>query len=215
MKKLLLTSSGISEVCKPFLELLEKDPSETTVCFIPTAAGFNPKQEFIDKAKDEIKKLGMKLTEVDLEDETQESLLEKLSVCDVIYVNGGNTFYLLDWVRKTGFENVVKQLINEGKIYVGVSAGSYIACPTIEMATWKEKVENDVGLTDLTAMNLVPFLMQVHFEEKMRPTVTEAVKHTKFPVIVLNDKQAVLVNGDKVKVVGTGEIISFNNFSES
>ena len=45
---------------------------------------------------------------------------------DVMYMMGGNTFYLLNIIRKTGFDKNIKEFINSGKIYVGSSAGSEI-----------------------------------------------------------------------------------------
>ncbi len=43
---------------------------------------------------------------------------------DIIYMMGGNTFYLLDVIRKTGFDKIIVDFINKGKIYIGSSAGS-------------------------------------------------------------------------------------------
>ena len=157
----------------------------------------------------------MQVREVDLKNENQESLKDKFSQCDVIYVNGGNTFYLLEWVRRSGFDKIISSFLNQGKIFVGVSAGSYIACPTIEMATWKHGDKNVVGLKDLRALNLVPFLIVAHFEEEHYLSIKNVAKKIKYPIITLNDKQAVLVEGKKVKVVGKGKKIFFNNFIET
>ncbi len=127
-------------------------------------------------------------------------------------MNGGNTFYLLKHVRRSGFDKVVKNLIKQGKIYLGVSAGSYIACPTIEAATWKHQDRNRVGMTDFEALNLVPFLISAHYTEKYRLIIEEAVKKTKYSVVALNDEQAVLCVDDDYKIVGNGEKLTYNNF---
>ena len=41
---------------------------------------------------------------------------------DVMYMMGGNTFYLLDMIRKNKFDKVIKDFISLGKIYIGSSA---------------------------------------------------------------------------------------------
>lgn len=152
-----------------------------------------------------------KIDEIDIKGNDKVSLLENLNKYDVIYMNGGNTFYLLDQIRKSGFDKVIEELLDKGKIYVGVSAGSYVACSTIEMATWRHQDRDRFGLKDLNGLNLVPFLVSVHFEEKYRSIIDEAAKTTKYPVIVLNDKQAVLCIDGKYKIVGEGERIIYND----
>ena len=64
------------------------------------------------------------------EDELREILRGK----ELVYVEGGNTFYLMKAIRESGFEKVIKELLPKGLIYMSVSAGAYVACPTIEMA---------------------------------------------------------------------------------
>ena len=131
-----------------------------------------------------------------------------------MFVNGGNTFYLLKWARESGFDKVLSNFLRKGGLYVGVSAGSYIACPTIEAATWKHQDRNRVGITDFTALNLVPFLITAHFEEKYRAIVDQTAKGTKYPIVALSDTQAVLVQNGKIKVVGEGKKEYWNGFKE-
>ena len=140
-----------------------------------------------------------------------------ISFCDIIYVNGGNTYYLLDKVRKSGFDKIIGELLDQGKIYVGVSAGSYLASPTIEAAGWKhtDPDRNVVKLKDLTALNLVPFIITAHYNrKKYRVAVSAGAAKSKYPVVALYDSQAVQVEGDKYKIVGEGKREFFNGFVE-
>lgn len=212
--KLFLTSAGFQpETTKYFLDLLGKDPKEALAAFIPTAAGPEKDKSYVQWTIDQIEELGMKTITVDLVYENEQTLEEKLSACDIIIVNGGNTFFLLDWVKKSGFDKVLKKLLNQGKIYVGISAGSYIACPTIEHGKWKHLDDPDkVGRTDLDALNLIDFLMVAHYADKYKEAVENGIKTTKLPVVTLTDKQAIVVDGNSVKIVGPGESLKFNNF---
>ena len=154
------------------------------------------------------------IEDLDIRGKNSKDLYETLSQKDIILVNGGNTFYILKYSRESGFDKVVKRLINEGKIYIGVSAGSYIACPTIEQSHWKHQDRNNFNVSDLTGLNLVPFLISAHFTEEVRSSLEEGVKTTKYPVVALHDTQAVLVMGDVIKVIGEGKKEFFNQFRE-
>src|SRR5579859_75976 len=175
MQKLLLTSEGIQpELKNDFLSLLTKSPEETTVAFIPTACDVDKDQSYVAIARNMIQNTGVKIYDVDLKGENEASLLKKLSPADVIFVNGGSTFYLLKKVRESGFDKAVKKLITEGKIYIGLSAGTYIACPTIEMATAKHHPLRDrEDVTDFTSLNLVPFIITVHYQKQYEEIIKE------------------------------------------
>ena len=56
----------------------------------------------------------------------------KLQVNDFIYVTGGNTFFLLQELKKAGADKLIKEQISAGKIYIGESAGAMILSPNIE-----------------------------------------------------------------------------------
>jgi dipeptidase E len=216
MRKLFLTSAGLpKETRSIFLEFFGKDPKESKVAFIPTASDPEENKSYLERDKKVLEEIGFEIKEVDLKNENEKSLLEKMSDCDIIFVEGGNTYYLLDQVRKSGFDKVIIKLLDQGKIYVGVSAGSYIVCPTIEQAGWKhtDPDRNIPGLKDLTAMNLVPFLISAHYNrKKYREAVENGVGTTKYPVVVLYDTQAIKVEGDKYQVVGNGKREFFNGF---
>lgn len=219
MRKLFLTSSGQvrknnDKYSDAFLDFLVRDPEGMKLAFIPTAAYPEVNKDFVDIIKDDLARYKFEIEDVYLEDENADSLYEKLKTFDIIYVNGGNTFYLLDQVRKSGFDKIIGKLLDEGKIYFGVSAGSYIACPTIEMANWKHQDKDIVGLKDLTALDLVPFLITAHYTEEIFEAVRVGAKATNLPIVALTDQQAVIVIGDKIQVVGEGERLFYNGFKE-
>lgn len=215
--KLLLTSAGIKDSFKDiFLSLLPRQPKDIKVSYIITAAfGEEGKKSWLYTAKKQLESLGISdIEDLDLRGKNKDQLYSILSKKDIILVNGGNTFFLLKYVKESGFDEVIKQLINEDKIYIGVSAGSYIACPTIEQSHWKHQDRNDFGVTDLSGLNLVPFLVTAHFTEEVRKDVEEGAKTTKYPVVALSDAQTVLVKDDLVRVVGEGKREIYNEFTE-
>ena len=107
MRKLFLTSGGLpNETRDAFLKLLGKNPQDTRVAFIPTAKDPEEDQSYVQRSLDQLDELGFVYESTDLKEYSKETLGEKLTQFDVIYVNGGNTFYLLDWIRKSGFYQI-------------------------------------------------------------------------------------------------------------
>lgn len=189
------------------LKILPKPASEIKLAHIVTAVNKESNKSHLKEEQIEMERLRFHITVIDLEGKSEQELKGLLSDQDIIYVQGGNVFWLLKQVRESGFDEVVKELINKGVIYIGVSAGSYICCPTIEMSFWKREQPELFGLTDFTALSLVPFLVTVHYKPEYKDLLQEKIKQTKYPVKILTDQQAILVSGDNCRLVGNGQEI--------
>jgi dipeptidase E len=212
--KLLLTSAGMN-VKDELIKILPKPASQLKLAHIITATKTESDTGYALRDKQRMIELGFDVEDIDLEGKNESNLKQLLQNKDVVSVQGGNTFYLLKHVKLSGFDRVVKDFINQEKIYIGVSAGSFIACPTIEQTAWKMKSTGNFGVTNLVALNLVPFLIFAHFKEEVRSFVEKGVQTTRYPVVALSDTQAVLVEDGKWKIVGEGKREFFNGFHET
>jgi len=206
MKKLFL-ASAFAGVVKEFVEFLGKDPQGLLIGFVPTAADPYDDKWFVEKDKKALADMGLKIKEIGLKDKTEAELREEFKGADIIFVAGGNTFYLLREARKSGFDKIVKELVGQGVVYAGSSAGSYLVCPTIEASNWKPADKPRFGVIDFTALNLVPFIMTVHFTPEYADIIKQAVSSCKYPVKILTDQQALAVEGDEITLVGQGDEI--------
>ncbi len=121
---------------------------------------------------------------------------------DAFYLEGGNTFYLLRAIRRTGFAKNIRLALKRGGLYVGSSAGSYVACPSIIASTWKTDPKPRYGLKRFKGLSLVPFIIKVHYQPSMKTDILKGLRRTKFPLRILKDGQAFLVEGKKVRLVG-------------
>ncbi len=207
MKKLLLTSI-FQIVSEELTKILPAPASSLTVGFIPTAADVYEDKSFVEDDRKRLVEMGFRIIDVPLKDHNPKTLKEVLDTVDIIFVGGGNTFYLLQEARRSGFDTLAPTLVKEGAIYVGSSAGSYLACPTIEAAGWKRQDRNIVNLTDLTAMALVPFIMSVHYRGEFASVLKEGAAKSKYPLKVITDEQALLVVDGVVTLVGRGEEVT-------
>lgn len=204
MKKLFL-SSFASVSLELIAELLPKAANQLTAAFIPTAGDPYENKDFVYVDRDALTKMGMRVIDVDLKTTTGAALEKVLSSVDVILVAGGNTFYLLDQVKKSGFDSIVKKLIEKGVVYVGSSAGSILCCPTIEGAKRFDSPADAPELTDYTGLNLVDFVIIPHahkekYKERIQETTAE-LNSKGLKVTTLTDNQAIIVDGTSVKTV--------------
>ncbi|MDD5750377.1 MAG: Type 1 glutamine amidotransferase-like domain-containing protein [Candidatus Pacebacteria bacterium] len=129
---------------------------------------------------------------------------------DIIYVSGGSTFRLLKFAKEADFRKSIEGLLKRGGIYIGVSAGSCVMCPSIEISEWKIKAglspdKDRFGLTDLSAFAFVPFLLAVHYEPDYAKVIKENAARANYPVRVLTDEQAFLIKDGKTGLIGEGE----------
>jgi dipeptidase E len=89
------------------------------------------------------------------------SPLAAVASADAIFVGGGNTYALLARLKATRLIDVIHDRVAGGVPYLGASAGSNVAGPTILTTNdW-----NVVALTDFAALGLVPFNVNPHYLE--------------------------------------------------
>ena len=202
MKKLFLSSYFVF-VSDLLLPLLSKKPTELTLAFIPTAADLYPIKPwfYLDKLK--LKMMGFSMIDIDLKNKTSELLYEDLKHVDVIFVSGGNTYYLLEKAQKSGFLEIVKRLVSRGVVYIGSSAGSALACSTIEyIEDFDDK--NAAELTDYKGMNLVDFLILPHYGNKKHEErfkrIIKTWKNKKYKIQAIADSQVYIINDNVVNL---------------
>jgi len=76
-----------------------------------------------------------------------------------IVIGGGNTWKLLKMIRDNNLIDIVRKKVISGTPYVGWSAGSNMACPTIKTTNDMPVVEPD----SFSAFNLIPFQINPHY----------------------------------------------------
>ncbi|MFZ2199779.1 MAG: Type 1 glutamine amidotransferase-like domain-containing protein [Microgenomates group bacterium] len=200
----LFLASLASETLDLVLPLLPDKPQNLKLAFIPTAAdpyGDIP-MPWMTADHDKLVSIGFMVTDYDIKRKNVDQLRRDLFQFQVIFVAGGNTFYLLNEAKKSGFHTVIKELVDQGVVYIGASAGSCLLCPTIKHVTLLDHPEQVPELTDYTALNLVPQLIIPHYgREKYRARHEQIKVDYGDKILFLRDDQAIVVNGDKIEIV--------------
>lgn len=206
--KLLLTSAGIrnQDLANALAELIGKPAVETKVGLIPTAENVEAgSKDFLLSQYDSLRSYGYNW--IDIIDPSAEGTdwKARLEAVDIIFVSGGNTFHLLNEVRKTGLGDWLRRNIHD-KVYVGVSAGSIITTPNISVASIDDGDENLIGLTDLTGLGLVDFEVSPHTPDWVSYEANEEyAQNIPNKLYLIDDETGIKVVDSSVVVVGMGK----------
>lgn len=161
MKKLFLTSSARSVVhdIPNYVDLSKGNK----LVFIDTAAEPN-KHEDMTWLKDDRKSFvsaGFDVVDYTITGKSRQELEDFLPQFDFIYCSGGTSAHLLDQSYKTGFIEVIKDLILvQEKTYIGTSAGSIIAGPKLLDIF---KTDDYSGMFEKKAFGFVDFTIIPHW----------------------------------------------------
>ena len=207
METLILTSSGKFITANNIDNFLPKKITDCKIAYITTASKKVFDDTYMKDHRQKMDELNFSYTEIDIAVLSENELKKALDGHEIVFVEGGNTFYLLKSIRDSGFEKIIRDLIPKGVVYIGSSAGSYVTCPSIIMSTFSERGFDRCGITDFTAMNLVPFLMKAHYVPEMKKRLEKNFSNLNYPLRILNDNQALLIQDEKVQLLGGGDEI--------
>lgn len=132
------------------------------IAFIATASEVEPVDFYVDEARTWFSDQGCDLIEIDLRDMNLDEITENLEMSDLIYVSGGNTFYLLQELKNSKVDKLLVDQIHRGKRYIGESAGSIILAPSIDYVTLMDDVNQALELKNYDALNILDFYPVPH-----------------------------------------------------
>lgn len=203
MKKLFLASS-FSDVINIF-ESVHGDLKGKTVTFIPTASLVEEFTFYVDSSMKLLENLGLIVDNLEISTAACDEIEYKLKHNDFIYVTGGNTFFLLQELKRTGADKIIVEEVNSGKLYIGESAGAIVASADIEYAQKMDSVEEAPHLKDYSALGLVDFYTVPHYNsmpfEKAAQSIIDSYEATLNLIPISNDG-AIWVQGDKIQIHG-------------
>ncbi len=160
MKKLLLISNSTNagekylEYPKPYIKDFLKD-SVKNILFIPYAAADFSYDEYEEMVATQFSTIGYNIQSI----HKFENPIEAVKNAEAIAVGGGNTFHLLNELQKNNLIEPIYKKVTEGMPYIGWSAGSNVASPTIKTTNDMPIIEPD----SFKAFNLIPFQINPHY----------------------------------------------------
>jgi dipeptidase E len=133
---------------------------------------------------------------------------EAVRDAEALAIGGGNTFHLLREMYETKLIETIRERVEAGLPYIGWSAGSNVACPTI-------KTTNDMPIVEppkFDALNLVPFQINPHYTDEQlaghagetrEQRLMEFLKaNPQATVVGLREGSILRIEGQSIKLLG-------------
>jgi dipeptidase E len=217
VRRLLLVSSskvhgsGFLQHCG---EAIARRFSGLHVLFVPLALADHDR--YAATARDRFAELGIPLTSIHQADDP----CAAVENAEGVFIGGGNTFRLLDALYRLDLLEVIRRRCREGMPYMGSSAGTNMACPTI-------KTTNDMPIIQppsFAALGLVPFQINPHYldadpnsthqGETREIRLREYLEENETPVIGLREGSWLWIDDDRCRLEGLAGAIWFQRYQE-
>jgi len=175
--------------------------------FIPYAAVTFSFDEYEEKVSERFHEIGHKIISI----HRFRNVAEAVNEATAMVIGGGNTWKLLKMIRENRLIEPIRKKIISGTPYVGWSAGSNVACPTI-------RTTNDMPVTEpdsFESLNLVPFQINPHYldanpaghaGETREQRIEEFLEiNPNIFVVGLREGTMLRIEGNKMKLYGPGK----------
>lgn len=205
MQRLFLTSSA-GEVIDDIAKHIGSRACGMRLAFIDTAAEVETGgKQWLRDDRSALVGAGFDVFDYTLTGKTGRELRHDLSGIDVVLLEGGNQFYLLQQIQQSGFASVVRALIGKGVIYIGSSAGSQVAGPDLYPTYRPDHVKKAPLLDGYKGLGLVDFIVFPHWgsDDLKELYLTFRMAHsytTEHKIILLTDNQYIRVEGDMYRI---------------
>jgi dipeptidase E len=177
------------------------------VTFVPYALA--DWDDYADRAIAALGSFGIEAVSAHRSGAPERAILE----ADVVMMGGGNTFRLLDSLYALGVIDELSRRVREGATrYVGASAGTNVACPTI-------RTTNDMPIChppSFAALGLVPFQINLHYidadpastfmGETRDERIAEFLEENDCEVLALYEGSWLRVSGETAWVTGKARL---------
>ena len=144
--------------------IVEKYLSKMTdkkITFIPTAGNVEEYTGFIDEGVGMLKELGYEIEIVDIAKYEEEVLKDKFLKAECICISGGNTFYLLQELKRKNLTELLSGRIKEGMFYMGESAGAMIMSKDIAYSQIMDDKNVATELKDYFGLNVFKYYIHL------------------------------------------------------
>ena len=185
--------AGTESITKKYLSKMVSNK----IVFIPTAGNVEPYPGYIDEGIEMLKSLGYEVEILDITKFDETYLKDKFLKTECICISGGNTFYLLQEIKRKNLVEVLFKRIKEGLFYIGESAGAIIMSENIEYSQMMDDKSIASELDDYTGVNVfdhyvLPHIGEYPFEESTQKILENY--QDKISLVAINNSEAILVN---------------------
>ncbi len=210
--KAILTSTKLKDV-KGSVELVEKmtgkSRKDINVAIINEASAveIGDQRWLIDTLKDLADSFGGNIEVVHLLALSADKICEHISTADMLFVLGGNTDWLKIVFDKTGFSDILQEILKD-KLYVGSSAGSMIIGhrPSDESQDKSYGEHENFGVKsylDIMNFSILPHFHACYLKSDGDDWAIEESISVDYPIYAISDNAAVVVDDNDIYFIGS------------
>ncbi len=172
--------------------------------FVPYAGVTVEWDDYTQKVKTVFNNFGCDVVSV----HTQLNPIQAVRDAKCIVVGGGNTFRLVQLMHDTGIMAEIREAVKKGTPYMGWSAGSNVACPSL-------RTTNDMPIVQpasFSTLGFVPFQINPHYldanpeghggETREERIMEFLAANPNMVVVGLREATALHLSGDKLELLG-------------
>lgn len=204
MKSLFL-SSYFTDVKDLFLDYIKNNTKNKTITFIPTAANCEEIKFYVFSDMDVLTKCGFEVEVLDISLCEEKYIYNQIMKNDFLFVSGGNTFYLLQEMKKKNVDKMITQFINDEKTYIGSSAGSVILSKNIDYIGKMDDKSIAKDLVNTNSIGAIDFNILPHYDCDPFVEITHEIYENYKNVIdirPLRNNQAIVYTNDNYVKIG-------------
>ena len=177
------------------------------VLFVPFA--LRDRERYAAAARERLGRMGFAVDSLGEAGDDPAAARRMVEAAQAVFTGGGNTFRLLATLHRLGLLAPLRARALAGMPYLGTSAGSNLACPTV-------RTTNDMPIVEppsLTALGLVPFQINPHYldpdpasthhGETREQRIREYHEENDLPVVGLREGAMLAVEGDRMTLRGS------------
>lgn len=176
------------------------------IAFVPTAAEVEKgDKSWLDDDRKALVDVGFDVFDFSFKNTTLNEVKKALDEVQFIMISGGNTYYLLQEIQKSGAMNYLQNRVETGMTYMGCSAGSIVAGPSLSLIGDLDnrndapELQSDQGLR-LTDVIVFPHWGSEFFEKRYEKCMQNCyTKGNK--VVLLTDDQYLWVKDDWYQIM--------------
>lgn len=156
------------------------------LAYMPSAGVQETSQKYIDEWMGIAQDFN---TKFNLIDNTSPNDKEKLLQSNILVISGGNTFTLLNNLRKSGLDKTISEFVEKSEFSIaGYSAGAIVLTPSIAICKLPGFDANTVNIEDFTGLGIVDFEVFPHYDSvSQQPLFDEYQKRTTYKVRKISD----------------------------
>ena len=207
---LYLTGGGEQEDFKQLDRRFIQDlPHDAPILVVPLAMEEDEYEDALERAEDCFPH--KKIHDIVLCEDVNQIPLDELLSYSAVFIEGGNTFKLIQAVRQSQFFQNLEQFLQQGKAIYADSAGAIVLGDNVKTAFLGEDADEDEAkLQDYRGLGLIgQWSVHCHYEADEAEDLQNLLYEVGTPILALAEPVGVFIDGSHLEVFGKDSLEIF------